>query len=49
VLADSGGPHPLGYPHIDLGYTDADFVGWHEWVTVYFITPVPDSILYILQ
>ena len=49
VLGDSGGPHPLGYPHIDLGYEDADYVGWAQWVTVYFLTPVPDSIVYILQ
>lgn len=26
---------------IDLGYSDNDFVNWHHWVTVYFLTPVP--------
>lgn len=34
---------------IDLGYSDDDFVGWHHWVTVYFLTPVPpaSSIVWI--
>lgn len=27
---------------IDLGYLDADYVPWHQNVTVYFLTPVPD-------
>jgi uncharacterized protein YabE (DUF348 family) len=26
---------------IDLGYADDDFVNWHQYVTVYFLTPVP--------
>lgn len=26
---------------IDLGYSDDDWVSWHQWVTVYFLTPVP--------
>ena len=49
VLGDAGAGHPLGYPLIDLGYSDEDYVGWHQWVTVYFLTPVPNSIIYILQ
>ena len=49
VLADAGAGHPQGYPLIDLGYSDEDYVGWHQWVTVYFLTPVPNSIIYILQ
>lgn len=34
---------------IDLGYSDDDFVNWHQWVTVYFLTPVPppSSIVWI--
>ncbi|MEW6568173.1 MAG: ubiquitin-like domain-containing protein [Chloroflexota bacterium] len=28
---------------IDLGYSDDDFVNWHQWVTVYFLTPVPPA------
>ncbi len=34
---------------IDLGYSDDDFVRWHHWVTVYFLTPPPpaSSIVWI--
>jgi 3D (Asp-Asp-Asp) domain-containing protein len=34
---------------IDLGYEDHNFVNWHEYVTVYFLTPVPpaSSIVWI--
>lgn len=39
----------VGKPWIDLGYSDADYVGWSSWVTVYFLTPVPTNILYILE
>jgi len=28
---------------IDLGYEDHDFVNWHQYVTVYFLTPVPPA------
>jgi len=35
---------------IDLGFSDDDFEPWHQWTTVYFLTPVPppESILWIL-
>jgi len=35
---------------IDLGYEDDDFVLWHQFVTVYFLTPVPplDQIAWII-
>jgi len=26
---------------IDLGYSDDDYVAWHQWVTVYFLWPPP--------
>ena len=39
----------VGKPWIDLGFTDEDFEGWHSWVTVYFLTPVPQNIPYILD
>jgi len=39
----------VGKPWIDLGYSDDDFEAWHSWVTVYFLTPVPQSIVYILE
>lgn len=35
---------------IDLGFSDEDFEAWHQWTTVYFLTPVPapENILWIL-
>jgi 3D (Asp-Asp-Asp) domain-containing protein len=33
---------------IDLGYSDNDYVPWHEWVTVYFLWPPPDNIVWII-
>jgi len=49
VIADFGGGYPDGRAHIDLGFSDADYVPWASWVTVYFLTPVPENILWILQ
>ena len=49
VIGDIGAGYPDGRPFIDLAYSDDDFVGWHQWVTVYFLTPVPASIIYVLQ
>ena len=34
---------------IDLAYGDDDYVPWHSWVTLYFLTPVPPTIMYILE
>jgi uncharacterized protein YabE (DUF348 family) len=34
----------VGKPWIDLGFSDADYEPWHDWVTVYFLTPVPQNI-----
>lgn len=28
---------------IDLGYEDANFRNWHQYVTVYFLTPIPPA------
>jgi uncharacterized protein YabE (DUF348 family) len=39
----------VGKPWIDLGYGDADYVPWSSWVTVYFLTPVPSNIIYVLE
>jgi len=36
----------VGQPWIDLGYSDSDYVPWHSVVTVYFLTPVPQNIVY---
>lgn len=47
TVEDIGGGFPDRY-WIDLGYTDADFIAWGDWVTVYFLTPVPASIQFVL-
>jgi uncharacterized protein YabE (DUF348 family) len=49
TIADTGGGVSWGH-WIDLGYSDEDYVSWHQWVTVYFLTPVPPegAIPYIL-
>jgi resuscitation-promoting factor RpfB len=36
-------------PWIDLGYSDNDWQQWSSWVTVYFLTPVPPNIIYVLE
>ncbi len=48
VVGDLGGGIPGKY-WIDLAYSDDDFVSWHSYVTVYFLTPVPDNPLYVLN
>ncbi|MCL4559979.1 MAG: ubiquitin-like domain-containing protein [Chloroflexi bacterium] len=47
TIADIGGGVG-GANWIDLGYDDANYVGWHQNVTIYFLTPVPASIPWIL-
>lgn len=47
IIADVGGGIPGKY-WIDLGFTDADFQPWHQNTTIYFLTPVPANILYVL-
>jgi resuscitation-promoting factor RpfB len=47
VVADTGGGIP-GKHWIDLGYRDEDYERWHSNVTVYFLTPVPPTIPWIL-
>ena len=39
----------VGKPWIDLGFSDNNFEPWHSWVTVYFLTPVPANVIYVLQ
>ncbi len=39
----------VGKPWIDVAYSDNDFVPWSSWVTVYFLTPVPANIVYVLE
>jgi resuscitation-promoting factor RpfB len=46
-IADTGGPRSSPY-WIDLGYSDADYVGWSRYVDIYLLTPVPANIDYLL-
>ncbi len=46
IAADTGGG-VIGR-WIDLGYSDSDYVPWHQWVTVYFLWPPPESIVWII-
>jgi resuscitation-promoting factor RpfB len=39
----------VGRPWIDLGYSDDDYQAWYWWVTVYFLTPVPQNIVFVLE
>lgn len=47
VIADVGGGIDGKY-WIDLGYSDDDYVPWYHNITVYFLTPVPDYVPWIL-
>jgi resuscitation-promoting factor RpfB len=39
----------VGKPWVDLGFTDENFEPWHQWVTVYFLTPVPSNVIYVIE
>ncbi|MBC7870587.1 MAG: hypothetical protein H7Y09_07085, partial [Chitinophagaceae bacterium] len=47
IAADTG-PRRVHPYWLDLGYSDADFVNWHEWVEVYLLLPIPDVVEYLL-
>jgi uncharacterized protein YabE (DUF348 family) len=47
VIGDVGGGISGKY-WIDLAYTDEAYVPWSSYVTVYFLTPVPKTIAWIL-
>lgn len=47
IIGDIGGGIPGEY-WIDLGFTDEGFEPWSSWTTMYFLTPVPDYIPWIL-
>jgi resuscitation-promoting factor RpfB len=47
IMADTGGPRRSRY-WIDLGYSDDDYVSWHRTVDIYLLTPVPETIPYLL-
>jgi resuscitation-promoting factor RpfB len=38
-----------GRDWIDLAFSDDDYEPWHTWTTLYFLTPVPSSIMYVLD
>lgn len=46
VAADTGGG--VNGRIIDLGYSDRDYVSWHQWVTVYFLWPPPENIAWVI-
>ena len=46
VAADVGGG--VKGRMIDLGYSDDDYVSWHQWVTVYFLWPPPENIVWVI-
>jgi len=48
VIADVGGGIP-GRNWIDLAYGDDDFEGWSRETTLYFLTPVPADMVWVLQ
>ena len=48
VIGDVGGGI-AGKRWIDLAYTDNDFVGWSKDTTLYFLTPVPADMVWVLQ
>lgn len=48
TVLDTGGGLSDGRYWIDLGYSEADYVSWHDWVTVYFLTPVPANYQVVL-
>ena len=45
VAADTGGA--VKGRVIDLGYSDEDYVAWHQNVTVYFLWPPPGNVVWI--
>lgn len=46
LAADTGGG--INGRMIDLGYTDEDYVSWHQWVKVYFLWPPPENVAWII-
>ena len=46
VAADRGGG--VKGRIIDLGYSDSDYVAWHQWIKVYFLWPPPEQVVWII-
>ncbi len=47
IIGDSGYGIPGRY-WIDLGYDDENYVPWHDWTVIYFLTPVPAYVPAVL-
>ncbi len=47
IIGDSGYGIDGRY-WIDLGYDDENWVSWHDWTVIYFLTPVPDYVQVVL-
>lgn len=45
--ADTGGPRSTPY-WVDLGYSNEDWISWSQWVDVYLLLPVPETVNYLL-
>jgi uncharacterized protein YabE (DUF348 family) len=48
TVGDVGGGPPGNHYWVDLAWTDADYQPMSGWTTVYFLTPVPQKLVYIL-
>jgi resuscitation-promoting factor RpfB len=49
AVGDVGGGYPPGnHFWLDLAWTDADYQPMTGWKTVYFLTPVPKNLVYVL-
>ncbi len=48
VIGDVGGGIS-GKHWIDLAYSDDDFVSWSKETTIYFLTPLPADMIWVLQ
>lgn len=50
TIEDIGAGIADGRLWLDLGYSDADYTAAYDgWVTVYFLTPVPNSVVWVLE
>lgn len=47
IIGDSGYGIDGRY-WIDLGYDDENWISWHDWTVIYFLTPVPDYVQVVL-
>ena len=48
TIEDVGGGIP-GRNWVDLGYADENYQAWHNWVTIYFLPPVPANTVWVLE